>query len=342
MKKWKYQFPMEQRNLHQRITNTGLVFLTLALSGLSIKAQFYFWKGLFGMETAVVASSVFEILRLASLYTFLKWVGKKAIVGGILYLSLALFLGAVAITSWTAEIMQTQRQQESQYEKEIQTRIDSVKSVYARQINEKTSKLDRDIYYIESQIAKNPQSQSLIRRRIQLKDSRDELIRQREAFLSEIPENKEQWIAKTSPLVGIRFDPIEQQSTGLEAIESALMSTWRMNTETAKKVVAIVFVIAIELGIFLLAVMTERQKGDDEGVSEHDSIVTYLQKRFEEDEIMKFIEKSREVYNERGTLPKSSELAIRLRGIRRTIVGKGFKKNDIEMLLDQYSECSSK
>ena len=59
----------------ERFRSLGLIILTLALTFLSLKAQFNFWQGLFGLETAIVASSVFEILRLASLYGLLNWIG---------------------------------------------------------------------------------------------------------------------------------------------------------------------------------------------------------------------------------------------------------------------------
>ena len=340
MRKRSYRYPVIKRVTRRQVRNISLVILTLALTGLSLKAQYHFWKSLFGIETGVVASSVFEVLRLASLFSFLKWMGKKAIAGGILYVAIALFCGAVAITSWHSEILETQTTIENQYERKIQTRIDSVKAVYAKQAQVKIDKFDRDIYYIESLIAKT-NSQSLVRRRIQLKDMRDDVVNKRDNFLSGGMNDRELWIEKNAPIVGLQFSPIEKTSTELGAIERALMETWHLDAEAAKKIVAIIFVSAIEIGIILLAFMTERRRGGDRGVTEHDSIVNYLKRRFEECDIERFIEKSRDIYHDRGKLPKSSELTVGLRPIREAVIGNGFKRKDIKMLFDHFDECDN-
>ncbi|MCJ7813539.1 hypothetical protein MUP95_09530, partial [bacterium] len=94
----KQKRPINKSRIRERFRVCGLIFLTLSLTLLSLKAQFHFWEGLFGTETAVVSSLVFEILRLSALWIMLKWIGMKKIIGTIFYIAIAVFCGSVAVT----------------------------------------------------------------------------------------------------------------------------------------------------------------------------------------------------------------------------------------------------
>ncbi|MCJ7811721.1 hypothetical protein MUP95_00160, partial [bacterium] len=94
--------------------------------------------------------------------------------------------------------------------------------------------------------------------------------------------------------------------------------------------------IVIELGIVLLAVMTEIGKKSDKSVTGNHSVVNYLSKRFNEDDIRMFVERSVDRYKKTGKLPKVSELTIKLRPIRQAIVNNGFDHSDLEELFGYY------
>lgn len=327
--------------MHRKLKNILLISLTLALTLLSLKAQYQFWKGLFGNETAIIASSVFEILRLSSLYILLKYEGKKRLTGLILYLGIALFCGAVAITSWHAEVLETYARQEAIRMNALKQKMDIIREAYAIQISERIKKLDQDLYYIDSQIAKNPSSTYWTTRREQILVMKNDLLNEREGFLSEIPDNPELWIDKNAAILGVQLDQKQVQDMELNSLEKALTSTWRMTPESAKKIVAIVFVIAIEIGIILLAAMTEKRHISDKPVTRKRSLVTILKNKYEEDDIRMFIEKSRDRFNESGVLPRACDLTMRLRPIRMEIKSNGYRSEDLKALFDYYSNTES-
>ncbi|MFH1943480.1 MAG: hypothetical protein ABIL68_15365 [bacterium] len=319
-----------------RLRNAGLIFLTIALSLLSVEGGFHFWSGMFDFGTAVVASSVFELLRLASLVALTTWKGRKRIIGVVLYAGIALFCAVFAMTARHAEILETQARIDTKRTTEIRSRIDTIKTVYAMRMNDRIGNAERDVYYLESLIAKNPGSMSLIRRREQLQVVRQSLLEERDEFLSETSENPELWIEKNAALLGLKIAPIEDEESNFTSLERAVMITWHMDSETARRFVATVFVLAIEVSIILLAVMIEIKGSRDNNVTRNDAIVRYLTNRFDEDDIRMFVEKCRDKHIKEGELLKSSELTVRLRPIRQAIVENGFDTKDLKELFEKF------
>ena len=319
-----------------RLRNAGLIFLTVALSLLSVEGGFHFWSGMLNFGTGVLASLNFELLRLASLVALITWKGRKRIIGIVLYAGIALFSAVFAMTARHAEILETQAQIDTKRTMEIRSRIDTIKTAYAMRMNEKIGNVERDVYYIESIIAKNPGSMSLIRRREQLQVVRENLLEERDGFLSETSENPELWIEKNAALLGLKIAPIEDEESNFTSLERAVTITWHMDSETARRFVATVFVLAIEVSIILLAVMIEIKGSRDNNVTRNDAIVSYLTSRFDEDDIRMFVERCRDRHDKKGELPKASELTAKIRPIRRAIIENGFNKKDLTELFDYY------
>lgn len=326
--------------MKHKLRNILFICLTIALTLLSLKAQYKFWKELFGIETAIIASSVFELLRLTSLYMLLKYSGKKRLTGLILYFVIALFCGSVAVTSWHAEILATHAEQEAVRMKKINKKIDVVKKAYAGQANVKISKLDKDLYYIDSRIARNPHSTYWKKRKKQILIMKDNLIEMREEFLSVIPDNPGLWLRKNAAILDVEIDFSDDQDIEINSLDKSLMNTWGMAPEAARKLVSIVFVIAIEIGIILLATMTESRHINDRKKTKSNSLVIFLKKNFKDDDIKMFINRCRDIYDRKGELPKSYELTMKLRPIRKAIKDANYQDKDIKKIFNHYMNHS--
>ncbi|HHS12289.1 MAG TPA: hypothetical protein ENN03_00810 [bacterium] len=316
-----------------RLKKGGLIFLTLCLTLLSIKAQYAFWLGLYGTETAIIASGVFETMRLASLFALLRWKGARKVAGIVIYIGIALFCGSVAITSWYSEILEIHAKEERALQQKYQTQINTVKVAFTQIMNEKITDAEQNLRWIENSLAKNPGSGYWQTRRDQYMVNRDGLIDELDSFLSEMPEDPEAWIEKNRARLGMESLPVSDEKTKLRAIDTAIQNTWHMNTEKAKKLVAIVFVVVIELGIVLLAVMAEWGDQSEKNVTVHDALSDILKTRHGKRDVEMFIQKCRDPYMKTGKLPGSSELTGRLRPILKTIAENGFEESDIKTLL---------
>ncbi len=333
MKKSKIIMKKRRRSFKPRFKVYGLIVLTLALTLLSVKAQFSFWKGLYGLETAVIASSVFETMRLASLFALLRWQGTKKIIGGLIYMGIALFCGSVAVTSWYSRILEIHARQEEAQNQLYQQRINTVKIAFMNQMQEKVIKVEQDLRWVENQLAKGFNVEYWRNRRDQYITNREELRKEIEAFLSEAPEDPEAWLEKNTARLGLELEPVAEEKTKLSAIEGAIQSTWNLSPEQAKMVVAIVFVVVIELGIILLAVIGLGIKRDDH-VIKSDNLLETLTAMFDKDDVRLFVEKCRDRFVTTGDLPRASEITARLRPIRQAIVDNGFEESDLKALFD--------
>ncbi|OVE79130.1 hypothetical protein BVY01_03405 [bacterium I07] len=314
----------------------GLIILTLSLTALSVKAQYHFWNGLFGAETAVIASTVFEVLRLASLYALLRWDGYKRVIGITYYLGIALFCGSVAITSWYSEIIEIHSAQNAFLSKEYQYRIEKIKAAFAETMAQKITRVERDLNNVEEKLAMNPKSRYWSNREKQLSQTRSDLSNQMESFLSETPSAPVKWIEKNAARLNLILDPVESKRTEYNAIETAVRSTWHLSTEEAQKFVAMFFVIVVELGIIFLAFMTETGKPDHYPVTNGHSIMTYLEERYNKEDIEMFFKFFAEPMIKHGDLPKASDLTPRLRPIRKAITEYGFQSQEMTDLCRYY------
>ena len=314
--------------------NAGLIVLTLVLTFLSLKGQYQFFIKLWDLETAVIGASIFEVLRLATLYGMVKWEKKRKVVGTVLYVLIALYCGSICATSWMGEIIESKAEWEDRRAQALQVNIDKIKQAYAENVTERLGTLEREITWCENQIAKNPASDYWSRRRDQFVNNRESVLKERDAFLYEKPENPEQWIEKNKALLQMELDVAAETSSKSSTIEMAIMKIWKLDSEAAKKLVAIIFVVAIEVGIVFLAMMTEKGARNGTTASGKGTILEYLQNRFDDDDIQMFVAKTREKYQKTGQLPKASELTEKLRPIRYEIVDNGFDAEYIKALFD--------
>lgn len=315
----------------------GLIILTLALTVLSVKAQYNFWKGLFGETTAVIASSVFEILRIASLYLLIRASGIKKAVGMALYFGIALFCGSVAVTSWYSEIIRIDSDQKAVSNVVSQVKIDEIKAKYAMLTNQKIASIEKDINWVDSRLAANPYSQYWTNRKKQLMIKMDDLNARLEAFLTETPDDQGKWIEKYSALLGLTFNLTANKTTRYESIERAVQNTWHMTAEKARKFVALVFVIMVECGILLLASMIEFDKKCDGDVIKGRTLVTILEKHFVKGDIIKFFKKHGNKIINTGNLPKTSELSVNFRPIKKAIAKQVLNQEELLELYNYYS-----
>ncbi|OVE78655.1 hypothetical protein BVY01_04860, partial [bacterium I07] len=212
---------VRKKRLKKKYVAWGLVILTIMITLLSIKAQYRFWNGLFGQETAVISSALIEIMRLAALFTMLKLRGKKKIAGIAIYVALALFCGSVAITSWNSEIIEEDDRYHASLMQAYQVQIDQIKTAYSEQQKEKIAKLEKDIYWSDSKLASNPNSSYWQRRREQLVAMKEELLQEMDGFLSESPADPRLWIEKNAARLGIEVEAVLVQESQYASIEKA-------------------------------------------------------------------------------------------------------------------------
>ena len=321
--------------LLSKIRTFGLILLTLALTSLSVKAQFNFWKVLFGIETAVTASFVFELLRILSLFNVIRRVRGKKVIGMMIYLPLAMFCGIIAIISWHSEIIEINMKETELNNIQYQKKIELIKTEYAQKVNENIYRIDKDIYYVDSRIAGNSNSVYWVNRKLQLENSKIELINEMDLFLSQEPENPQIWIEKNSAILNLEVDPSIQKSNSYNSLEISILNIFHLTPEKARKLVAIVFVIFVEIGILFLAFMTENDKSDN-GMTIYQKAIIPLESMHNPDDIKFLLLKCSETIRTRGLLSKSSEVTAKLRPIRKDILKMNLNKQQMYELFNHY------
>jgi len=320
-----------------KIRNRGFILLALALTLLSVRAQFTFWKELFGAETAIICSFVFEAIRLVSLYALLRSFRSKRLFGAALYLVIALFCASVSVTSWDSEIDQIYHEQIELKAKAYQEQIDQIKLKYADRMNQKIAKFDQDLYWVDSKMAADTTSRYWAIRKNQLIKTKNDLKSQMDAFLSETPNNPKEWIEKNAALLNLALDPIEFEKTRYNAILDAIRDIWHIDTaQKVQKFVALAFVIAIELGIIFFAVMAEIGQAGDPGVTESRSLVAALEAQFIQGHLRRFFSHYGEKIATRGVLPRSSVLNAKYRPLRKILASRGLNKKELQDLCNYY------
>jgi len=319
----------------------GLVVLVVCLTFLSLKAQFRCWNTLFGKETAVIASAVFEIIRLGSLFVFLQWSGKRKVVGIALYTSIAVFCGSLGVLGWFSTILEAHQRQEAMEKEKTLSIVAEIKSRYAKKIQMEINILDRMINSVEEKMELDTNSTYLPKRKGELLARESALVRDRDRFLSEQIQNFDAWIQKAAAIVDLKIASIQSEDLRLVSVENAVMKMWYVkNVDTAKKIMATVLVCSIEANILLLSLilslMMKSSVAGDRDVTRNDGIVGYLTERFDENDIKMFIRKCRDKYDKQGALPKSFELTAKLRPLRQAIMENGFGDKALKELFGHY------
>ena len=250
--------------------------LSIGLTLISMHSGFYFYLTMFDITTAVLATFVFEILRLATLYSLVMWEVQKRMVSGALYALVACICAFAATSSFHARIIESYNTDLLPYKMEVENRVKLVRQSYADKMAEKITVVDEEIDIAQKKIAGKPQSTYWPKRLEQLSLNRQELIAERDSILSWEPnEELVPWLNHHSAILGLDLEPLPVRESGSAAISQAIQELWIVKELTVKKIVAILITLGIEIGIVLLAVFARvyakqeqlEQKKSTNGVS---------------------------------------------------------------------------
>ncbi len=232
--------------------------LSVGLTIISMDNGFYFYLNMFEIRTAILATVVFEILRLATLYSFIVWDVRKRVIAGTLYVIVAFICAFSATSSFHAKIIESQMVDTSNYRNEIDKRLNIVMKEYALQMQDKLTIADKDITYAQRKVAALPSSTYWPKREAQLKTKKKLLIAERDSVLASVPtKNLEDWVEQQAAILGLSLGPMPINTYGSNAILQAIQEMWVVEDLTVKKIVALLITLGIEVGIILLAIFAK-------------------------------------------------------------------------------------
>lgn len=232
--------------------------LSVGLTIISMDNGFYFYLNMFEIRTAILATVVFEILRLATLYSFIVWDVRKRVIAGTLYVIVAFICAFSATSSFHAKIIESQMVDTSNYRNEIDKRLNIVMKEYALQMQDKLTIADKDITYAQRKVAALPKSTYWPKREAQLKTKKKLLIAERDSVLASVPtKNLEDWVEQKAAILGLSLGPMPINTYGSNAILQAIQEMWVVEDLTVKKIVALLITLGIEVGIILLAIFAK-------------------------------------------------------------------------------------
>jgi hypothetical protein len=253
---------------------------SFGLTLISMQSGFYFYKILFGISTAILATGVFEILRLATLlYLSMNLETKKRVVAAILYVMVALICAFAATSSFHARVIESYERDILPYATVIEGRVGMVQQKYAQMYAEKVVAIEEKIEICKKKTILLPESTYWPKRLSQLLEERHEVVLERDSIISSVPNTHvDEWVSRHSAITGITFDALPLSKLGAAAITAAVQELWDIGELSVKKLVALAIVLAIEIGIILLAIFAriyaiETSKKTEEMLAQKEEIL---------------------------------------------------------------------
>lgn len=300
-----------------KISTLGVIFTLLAAGFTLISAWngFNFYRVIFGLSMAILISVTFEIARFACLFRYVNTIGRIGILAFSLYILTASVCAFASINAFTAEVIRRNRINE----KEFHIQIDKIKQVYSEKAAEKLAGFEKDIQYLENKVALYPQRDYWQKRLSRYVIKRDKFITERDKFLNQNPDNPEHWIRVQSSILGLTFSELSGQSEEMISVTLALRELWGLEKITAQKIMGIVVTLTVELSILLLAILATMEKKprvETKKPSVKRGLLEKIQAKFEEKDVKKFLELSKDYFKRTGKLPPKRKLNMSVRPIR--------------------------
>lgn len=229
---------------------------SFGLTLISMQSGFYFYKILFGVSTAILATGVFEILRLATLlYLSLNLETQKKAVAGVLYVLVALICAFAATSSFHARIIESYQRDLLPYTTEMKGRAGVIQQKYAQIYAEKIVAVEEKIDICKKRTILEPSSTYWPNRLAQVLEERHAIIAERDSLISSVSEdNLGEWVSRHAAITGVSFEALPLSRLGAAAITEAVHELWNIGELSVKKLMAMAIVLAIEIGIILLAI----------------------------------------------------------------------------------------
>jgi hypothetical protein len=289
-------------------------FIAFCLTIISAYNGFKFYNTLFGLFMAVMISATFEVSRFACLFRYRNSQKRVGVLTLILYTITAIVCAFASINSFTAEVVRRNRLNE----KEVQAKIYEIKKAYSEKAIEKITSLNKNIKYLENQVAKYPESNYWKRRLAQYVLNLDKEIAERDRFLQTNPDNPEQWLRAQAPLLGLEIKTLSLESEAMTSVKHALNEVWGLSNVTTQKLIGTVVTVTVELCILLFVILaTERRKSESllKRITEKRNLPETLRFNFGESQVKRFLSISRKHFERTGELPPMRRLNTTLRPI---------------------------
>ena len=294
-----------------------MVFALIAFGFTLISAWngFNFYRVLFGLAIAVLISATFEIARFTCLFRYIHTGAKMSMLTIIFYVITASVCAFASINAFTAEVIKQNRVNA----KEFQEQIYSIKQAYLKETASSLNTLNKDIRYLENNAAKYPKSGYWKRRLAQVEENRGELLKDRDQFLNQNPEDMEQWIRVESARLGVEIEETTEKSEEIIAVRQALEELWSLDEITAQKIMGIIVTIVVEISILLLAILATKGKQANPAEQSPDKKEDFLLRAntiFGEKLVYRFLAACRRTFKRSGKLPAVNRLNKELRAVR--------------------------
>jgi hypothetical protein len=316
--------------------------LAISLTMVSLFTGFFFYINLFDLATALLANSTFEIIRLTTLYSLMKWELKRKLIAAPLYCLVAFVCASAAIASFYAKINDSHIKQRLPYEREITRRINIIKETYAQNYAESLSEIQKEIDRAQRNIASKQWSTYWPKRVEQLSHRHQQVFTERDSTLSYMPQDDaEVWISHHTAILKIKFEPLPVIKSGSGALTLAIQELLGVTELEAKKGVAIIITLGVELAIILISLFAKfyskastTPQAVIESTGKLNELLRQLQTSFNKADIKKFLEKALPYFIKTGKLLKSRELAKNLRPIRTMINKLNLDKNELSLFFN--------
>lgn len=312
-------------NFFKDYKNT-FVLISILLSFISIHAGFHYYNAQFGLTVALTTSFAFEVLRLTSLFGIFRSSGNTRKTSIALYIFSALVCASASLVSFHSWIITSENLTSNQKLEYYKNEIESIRAAQAKAMKSELTKNKNAMKICKSNIAKGYKVSYFTNRLKQRRENESEIATHYDSLMSYLPTNATYaWIQKEYSQYEMKLNKKRRPESEYDSINESIKTIYHVDNAKAKKVTMVIIVIGIELGIFLLALLSENY----ERINPDRKAILPAIRRFGEKSVEDFIHTCRVYYTKNSRFPRARELSKRNREIRKYITGKGKQEEAI-------------
>ena len=230
--------------------------LSIALTFVSLSAGYYLYSALFTVSTALLICSVFEILRLSTLYAVSVFSKTAKFIVSSLYLIIVAICFFASVISLDTQIIQKNNENVSQIEKQIEQDLYKIRHEYSKAYDVKLDDLYKKRDGFNQKLARNPRSKYYNRRLQQTDEEIIKLENERNEKLNKVSFGniKIEEIKTHLSILGIESSGV-YTSKEHSAFQQALNGLFDMDVLQLQKLIGYALAFGIEASILLLAIL---------------------------------------------------------------------------------------
>lgn len=234
------------------------LFLSFALTLVSLTSGFHLYFTFFGLMLAILMVSVFEVLRLSTLYSLNYFKGFYRALSILLYVLVSGICFIASTVSFDARILEKIDDYEKTQYTEIFREEHNIKRLFSQQIETRINELKTKIDGFNQKLSQNPRSTYYPQRITQTNEEIDALEEQRAKFFAAIDsvtdiEEKRRFIFNERAKLGMedsvvwenKYSPYQRAAADLLGISETKLQSF----------IGYALGICVELGIILLALI---------------------------------------------------------------------------------------